>query len=132
MFAKNYHFHWIARRANILYKYLIYIFFNFGRGFSDPFLYYFQKLKLLAIKKFWNNFCCIALLFVWDRKACLRFLKSYFKLEIYIDNIFVHRRVFFSTYAQLKRSFSDEKKQHRWNVRHTLVEKLLEINVAKY
>ena len=47
-------------------------------------------------------------------------------------NIFVHRGVFFSTYAQLKRSFSDEKKQHRWNVRHTLVEKLLEINVAKY
>ena len=49
-----------------------------------PFLCYFQKLLLLMIKKFWNNFCCIVLLFVWARKVCLRFLKSCYKLEILI------------------------------------------------
>ena len=37
MFAKNYHFHWIAGRANILSKYMIYIFFNFRRGFYSSF-----------------------------------------------------------------------------------------------
>ena len=34
-------------------------FFNFGRGFCGPFLCYFQKLQLLLVKIFWNNFCCI-------------------------------------------------------------------------
>ena len=32
MFAKNYNLHWIAGKANILSKYIIYKFFNFGRG----------------------------------------------------------------------------------------------------
>ena len=35
MFAKNCHLHWIASRANILSKYIIYIFFNFWRGFCS-------------------------------------------------------------------------------------------------
>ena len=39
-------------------------------------------------------------------------------------NIFVFCGVFFSIYVQLKVSFSDEKKHQRWNLRHTLVEKL--------
>ena len=42
-------------------------------------------------------------------------------------NIFVLRDVLFSRYFQLKSSFSNEK-----NLRHTLVEKLSKINVAKY
>ena len=40
MFAKNYHY------SNILSKYIMYIFFNFGRGFYG--LCYFQKLQLLV------------------------------------------------------------------------------------
>ena len=46
-------------------------------------------------------------------------------------NIFLYSGVFFSRYVQLKSFFSDEKKQ-LWNLRRTLVEKLLKINVAKH
>ena len=38
-------------------------------------------------------------------------------------NISVLHSVFFSRYVQLKRSFSDDEKHQRWNLRHTLVEK---------
>ena len=37
MFANNYNLHWIAGRANISSKYIIYISFNFGRGFCGFF-----------------------------------------------------------------------------------------------
>ena len=73
-------------------------------AFVVPLLSYFQKLQLLAVKRFWTNFCCIVLLYLWAQKVCLKFLKSYFKLEILI-----FRGVFFSRYVQLKSSFSDEK-----------------------
>ena len=43
MFAKSYHLHWFAGRANILSKYIIYIFFNFGRGFYGSFSILFPK-----------------------------------------------------------------------------------------
>ena len=43
MFAKNYHLHWIAGRANILSKYIVYIFFNFERGFYGSFCFEKQK-----------------------------------------------------------------------------------------
>ena len=46
--------------------------------------------------------------------------------------IYVFRGVFFSRYVLIKSSFSDEK-EHQWlNLCHTLVEKLLKINLAKY
>ena len=35
MFAKNYHLHWIAGRANIVSKGVTYIIVNFGCGFYD-------------------------------------------------------------------------------------------------
>ena len=47
-------------------------------------------------------------------------------------NIFVLPGVFFSRYVQLKGSFSYEKNIQRWNLRHTLVEKVSEYNVAKF
>ena len=82
MLAKSYHLHWIAGRANILRKYLIYkYFFNFGLGPCSSFSILFQKLQILVVTKFWNNFCCILLLFAWAKKVCLRFLKSNFRLE---------------------------------------------------
>ena len=45
------------------------------------FLCYFQKLQLLVAQKIWTDFCCIVLLYLWTQKVCLRFSKSYFKLE---------------------------------------------------
>ena len=64
-------------------------FLNFGRGFCTPFPMLFRKAPASSGKKFWNNFCCIVLLFVWSQKVCLRFLKSFFKLEILIFLPFV-------------------------------------------
>ena len=63
MFAKNYYLHWIAGRANVLSKEIIYIFFNFGHGYCGSFPLCF---------------------YIYELKKCLRLLKSYFKLEILI------------------------------------------------
>ena len=89
MFAKNYHLHWIAGRANIPSKYIIYIFFNFRRGFCGFFPMLFPKAPPFCCKKNWTNFCCIILLYLWTLKVCLRLLKSYLKLEIWIFLSFV-------------------------------------------
>ena len=85
MFAKNYHLYWIAGRADILSKYVIYIFSILGVVFAVSSLYYFQMLQLRVVKKF----CCIALLYSSAQRVCLRFLKSHFKLEILIFLSFV-------------------------------------------
>ena len=60
MFAKNYHLHWIAIRANILIKYTYFSILDVALA---PFLRYFQKLQLLVINKFCTNFCCTVLLY---------------------------------------------------------------------
>ena len=88
-FWSAYHLHWIADRENIIFKYITCIFFQFWLWFLRGFFCYFWKLQILVIKMFLNNFCCIILLFVWARKECLRFLKSYLKLEILIFLSFV-------------------------------------------
>ena len=51
MVIKNYHWQWIAGRANILSKYIIYIFFNFGRGFCGSFPMLFPKAPASCCKK---------------------------------------------------------------------------------
>ena len=58
-----------------------------GVAFTVPFLCYFQKLQLLVVKFFWAN--CIALLYLWAQKVCLRFLKYCVRLEILIFLYFV-------------------------------------------
>ena len=84
-----------------LWIYNIHIFFNFGSGLCGSFSMLFRKAQAsCGKKKILNNFCCSVLLFVWAWKVCLRYLKSYFKLE---------RGVFFNRYMQLKSSFSDGK-----------------------
>ena len=103
---KNYHLHWTAGRVNILCKCLICIFSILSVAFVIPFLCYFQKLQLLVIKKFWNNFCCIVLLFVWAQKVRLRFLKSYFKPKILIVLSFL---VFFKYICSTKKHFLSKK-----------------------
>ena len=71
--------------------------------FTVPFLCYFQKLQLLVAEECRSNFCCFVLLHLWAEKVCLRFLKSYFKLEIlmFLSSV-VSRR-------STKRLFFDEK-----------------------
>ena len=58
-------------------------------AFVVPLLSYFQKPQLLAVKRFWTNFCCIVLLYLWAQKVCLKFLKSFFRLQILIFLFFV-------------------------------------------
>ena len=48
---KKYQLHWIAGRANILSKYITYIFFNFVRGICDSFPMLFPKAPTSCSKK---------------------------------------------------------------------------------
>ena len=68
---------------------LITYFSILGMIFGVPFLRYFQKLQPFVVKKFWTNFSCLVLLCIYELRNCLRFLKSYFKLEILILLSFV-------------------------------------------
>ena len=103
MFVKNYYLNWTAGRANILLKFTY--FCNFGRDFYGVFL--FPKTPASCCKKNWNNLCCTVLLFAWAQKICLRFLKSYFKLEMLILLTFVVS--FEVDMLKLKSYFSDKK-----------------------
>ena len=107
MFAENYHFHWIADRANILSKYVIYIFFNFGRGFYSSFPMLFPKAPASCCKKILNYFLLHCTSIFMSSKSVSQIFKILFQTGDI--NIFVLRGVFFSRYVQLKSSFSDEK-----------------------
>ena len=71
MFAKNNHWHWIAGRENILSKYTIYIFFNFGRGFYGSFPMLFPKAPASCRKKNLTNFCCSVYFYNYELKKCV-------------------------------------------------------------
>ena len=116
----------LAGRANIFSKYIIYIYLNFGRGFYGSF--YFQKLQLFVAEKFWTNFCCIVLLYLWAPKV-----SQIFKILSQTGDInnFVLRGVFFSRYVQLKSFFSDEKTS-AMKTETQFSREAIEINVAKY
>ena len=59
-------------------------------AFVVPFLYYFQNLQLLVEKSSEITFAALyILLYLRAQKVYLRFLKSYFKLEILIFLSFV-------------------------------------------
>ena len=103
MFGKNYHLHWIAGKADILSKYIIYIFLYVYTCFFPVI----SKSSSLLLKKFGTDFCCMVLLHLWALKVCLRFVKSDSKLETLILSSFLVS--FFSRYVQLKSSFSDKK-----------------------
>ena len=60
-----------------------------GLAFVVLFPCYFQKIQILLIKRFWNNFYRIVLLFASAQKVHFSFLKSCFKLEILIFLPFV-------------------------------------------
>ena len=69
-------------RAEQIFSVNIYTYVSIlGVAFTLPFICYFQKLKLLDIKK--SEIIFAALYFyIYELKKCLRFLKSYFNLEI--------------------------------------------------
>ena len=90
-----------------LEKFNIYIFSILGVAFAVPFVCFFQKLQLLVIKKFWDNFWWIVLLFVWAQKVSQIF-KILFQTGD--SNSFVLLGAFFSSYVRLKSSCSAEKK----------------------
>ena len=79
---------------------MIYIFFNFGRGFFDSFPMLFPETPVSYHKKFWNTFCY--------SKSVLQIFKIFFQTGNI--NIFVLRGVFFDRYVQLKSPFSEKKK----------------------
>ena len=130
MFVKNYHFHWITGRANTLSKYIIYISFNFGRGLCSSFPMLFPKAPASSCKKIFNKLLHHCSSIFMSSKTVSQIFKILFQTAGI--NIFVLCAVFFSRYVQLKSSFSDKKKLEWWNLRHTIVEKLSKINVAKY
>ena len=105
--CKNYYLHWIGGRANIISKYIIYIFFDFGCGFCGSFPILFPKAAAFCCKKLWTNFCCIVLLYLWAQKV-----SQIFKIVSQTGdiNIFALCGVFFIRYVQLKSSFLDEEK----------------------
>ena len=107
MFAKNYHLHWIASRANILSKYIIYIFLNFRGGFCGSFPMLFSKAPASGCKKILNYFLLHCTSIFMSSKSVSQIFKILFQTGDI--NIFVLRGVFFSRYVQLKSSFSDEK-----------------------
>ena len=81
-------------------------------------------LILSFLKNFYTSL--FAFLFAWTQKVCLKFLKSYFKLEILIFLFFI-----LSSLVDMFILLWWKKKHQRWNLKHTLVEKLSTTNVAK-
>ena len=112
LMQKNYHFYWIIGRTNILCKNLKDTFSILGMVLRFLF-YVILKVQLLLLKFFLSNFCCTVLL-VSDQKECLKFLKSYFRLEILI---------FFSFMVSVLVDLLNlmMKKHQRWNLRYILV-----------
>ena len=130
-FCKKLPLHWLADRANIIWKYMItYMFFHFWRGICGFFAMLFLKAPASCCKKKLKQFLLqFLLLFEWAQKVCLRFLKSYFDLEILI---FLSFMVSFLVDMFDLKAPSLIKKHQWWNLKHTLVEKLWKISVEKY
>ena len=107
MFAKNCHLHYITGRANILSKYIIYIFFKFGRGFCGSFTMLVAKALVSCCKKILNQFLLHCTSTFLSSESVSQIFKILFQTRRV--NIFVLPGVFVSRFVQLKSSFSDEK-----------------------
>ena len=84
MSVKRFHLDCIAGRANILGKYIIYIFFNFWRGFYSSFPKLFPKGFSFFLKKS-SDRIFVALYFIFiSSKIVPQIFKIYFKLDILI------------------------------------------------
>ena len=129
MLAKNYLLRWIAGRANIFSKYIIYIFFKFGRDSCGSFSMLFPKVPTSCCKRNLALFLLHCTSIFMSSKNLSQIFKILFQTGDI--NIFVLCDVFVSKCIQQKSSFSDKNHQRR-NPRHSSVEKLSKINVAKY
>ena len=105
-FAKIYHLHWISSRANILCKYIIYIFFQFCVWFCGSFSKIFPLTPASCDKKFLKQFLLHCTSICISSKSMLQSFKILFQTEDI--NIYVLRGVYFSRYVQLTIWLSDE------------------------
>ena len=71
MFAEKYNLHWIDGRANILSKYMIYIFFNFGRDFYGSFSMLFPKAPVSCFKKNFELIFAALCFYIYELKKCV-------------------------------------------------------------
>ena len=107
-FCKNYHLHWIAGRANILCKYIIYIFFQFSACLLRFLFYVISKsFTFLWLKKKKKKIPLHCTSICMSSKVVSHIFQILFQTGDI--NIFVLRGVLFSRYVQLKYFFSDEK-----------------------
>ena len=104
--CKSYHLHWIVSRANILSKYIIYVFFNFAGGFYDSFLMLLPKAPASCCKKILNSFLLHSTSIFMSSKSMSQIFKILFGTG---DIIFCPSWCLFRRNVQLKSSFSDEK-----------------------
>ena len=85
-FCKNYLLHLIANRANVLCKYIIHMFFNFGHGFCSSFSILFPKTPASCAKTFLKQFLLHCTSIFMSSKVCLRFFKcdifSFFEFKV--------------------------------------------------
>ena len=82
-FQKNYHLHWIAGRVNILSKDIINI-FQFWTWLLRFLSYIISKSYSFLLQKHSEQIFATLYFYIYELKKCLKFLKSYFKLEIII------------------------------------------------
>ena len=97
----------LAGITNILIKYIIYIFFNFGCGFCSLFPMLFLKAPVSCCNKFLNYFLLHGTSIFMSSRTVSRIFKILFQTGDI--NIFVLCGVFFSKYVQVKSSFSGKK-----------------------
>ena len=118
MFTKNYHLNWIPGRANILSKYIIHKFFNFGRGFCGSFSMSFPKAPGSSCKKILDQFLLHCTFILMSSKSASQIFKILFKTRdinclpfvvSFLVDIF-NWKVFLT------------KNHQRRNLRHTFVE----------
>ena len=93
-------------RANIS-RYIIYIFFNFGRGFCGSFPMLFPKTPASCCKKILNQFLLHCTFIYISSKSVSQIFKILFQTGDI--SIFVFHSVFLSRYIQLKSSLSAKK-----------------------
>ena len=128
MFAKIYNLHWDAGRANILCKYLIHKFFQLWAWLCGSFFLLFSEAPASSDKIFFWIFTALCFYLHDPKKYVSDFKNLFSNWKYYFCPAWC---LFWLDIFNQKASFLTKKNQ-RWNLRHTLVEKLSKFNVAKY
>ena len=112
-----------------LWKYNIHIFSILGVVLAVPVLYVIAKSSSFLWQKIFEIIFAALYFYLVSSVSLSQIFKIW--LQTGNINILILRGIFYSRHVQLESSFLTKKNQ-RWNLRHTLVEKLPEIDVAKY